>query len=81
MTAASRQSGAEGPDGSVGLKVMPIDNVTLRDAYDPGERAQSRRSGTSSGRPAGRSAPNVNGHYVRMLIRCGQVVMCPAVVP
>jgi hypothetical protein len=29
MTAASRQSGVEGTDGSVGLKVMPIDTVTL----------------------------------------------------
>jgi len=45
MTAASRQSGAEGTDGSVGLKVMPIDSVTLSDAHDPGERAQSRQPG------------------------------------
>jgi hypothetical protein len=39
MTAASRQSGVEGTDGSVGLKVMPIDSVTISDAHDPGERA------------------------------------------
>jgi hypothetical protein len=45
MTAASRQSGAEGTDGSVGLKVMPIDSVTISDAHDPGECAPTRRSG------------------------------------
>jgi hypothetical protein len=39
------QSGTEGTDGSVGLKAMPIDSVTLSDAYDPGERAQSRQLG------------------------------------
>jgi hypothetical protein len=33
----------EGTDGSVGLKVMPIDNVTLSDGCDPGERAPTRR--------------------------------------
>ncbi|HJZ01288.1 MAG TPA: hypothetical protein VJ305_11240 [Streptosporangiaceae bacterium] len=42
MTAASRQSGVEGTDGSVDLKAMPIDNVTISDAYDPGERAPTR---------------------------------------
>ena len=42
MTAASRQSGVEGPDGSAGLKVMPIDSVTLSDGYDPRERAPTR---------------------------------------
>jgi hypothetical protein len=42
MTAASRQSGAEGTDGPVGIKVMPIDSVTLSDAYDAGERAPTR---------------------------------------
>lgn len=36
--AASRQSGVEGTDGSAGLKVMPIDSVTLSDGYDPRER-------------------------------------------
>jgi hypothetical protein len=30
--------------------------------------AQPRRSGASSGRQAGPSAPHVNGHYVRMLL-------------
>jgi hypothetical protein len=44
MTAASRQSGVEGTDGSVDLKAMPIDSVTISDAYDPGERAPTRRS-------------------------------------
>jgi hypothetical protein len=39
MTAASRQPGAEGTGGSVDLKVMPIDPVTISDAHDPGERA------------------------------------------
>jgi hypothetical protein len=39
--AASRPSGAEGTGGPVGLEVMPIDSVTLSDAYDPGERTQS----------------------------------------
>jgi hypothetical protein len=43
--AASRQPGAEGTDGSVGLTVTPIDSVTLSDAYDAGERAPTRRSG------------------------------------
>jgi hypothetical protein len=43
MTAASRQSGAEGTGGPAGLKVMPIDSVTLSDAHDPGERALTRR--------------------------------------
>ena len=42
MTAASRQCGVEGPGGSVGLKVMPIDSVTLSDGHDPGERAPTR---------------------------------------
>ena len=35
----SRQPGAEGTDGSVGLKVMPIDSVTMSDTYSAGERA------------------------------------------
>ena len=42
MTAASRQSGMEGTDGSVGLKVMPIDSMTLSDGYDARERAPTR---------------------------------------
>src|SRR5580658_5780862 len=42
--------------GSVDLKAMPIDSVTISDAYDPGERAPTRRcvfwfgSGYSAGR-------------------------------
>jgi hypothetical protein len=39
--AVSRRSGAEGTGGLVDLEVMPIDSVTLSDAYDPGERTQS----------------------------------------
>ena len=35
---------AEGTGGLVDFEVMPIDSVTLSDAYDPRERAQSRRS-------------------------------------
>ena len=38
--AASRQSGAERTGGSAGLKVMPVDSVTLSDGSDPGERAR-----------------------------------------
>jgi hypothetical protein len=34
----------EETDGSVGLKVMPIDSVTLSDERGPGERAPTRRS-------------------------------------
>jgi hypothetical protein len=44
MTAASRQTGAEGTGGPAGFTVMPIDSVTLSDAYDPGERAPTGRS-------------------------------------
>jgi hypothetical protein len=43
--AASRQPGAEGTGGSVGLTVTPTDSVTLSDAYDAGERARTRRYG------------------------------------
>ena len=32
----------EGTDGSAGLKVLPIDSVTLSDGYDPRERAPTR---------------------------------------
>ncbi len=42
--AASRESGVEGTDGSVGLKVMPLDSVTLSDGCDRRERAPTRRS-------------------------------------
>jgi hypothetical protein len=37
--AASRQSGVEGSDGSVGLRVIPLEGVTLSDGYDPRTRA------------------------------------------
>jgi hypothetical protein len=50
MTAASRQSGVEGTGGSVGLKVMPVDSVTISDAHDPGELAPTRRSWLSQAR-------------------------------
>ena len=40
--AASRQSGVEGTDGSAGLKVMPLDSVTLSDGHDPREHAPTR---------------------------------------
>jgi hypothetical protein len=36
MTAASRRCGAEGAGGSLGLKVMPIDSVTLSDGHGRG---------------------------------------------
>jgi hypothetical protein len=39
--------GEERDGGSGGLKVMPIDSVTLSDGRDPGERAPSRLSGRS----------------------------------
>jgi hypothetical protein len=50
MTAASRQPGAEGTDGSAGLKVMPIDSMTLSDEGRQRERTRTRRSGRPSDR-------------------------------
>jgi hypothetical protein len=54
MTAASRQCGAEGPGGSVGLEVLPFDSVTLSDGHDPGERAPTRLHLQMGGGRAGR---------------------------
>jgi hypothetical protein len=72
--AASRQPGAEGTDGSVGLKVMPIDSVTLSDRYDPRERAPTRRyvrtSTPASGSPAAR-ANGRSGHRRGLAIASG----------
>jgi hypothetical protein len=42
VTAASRQCGAEGTGGSAGLKVMPIDSMTLSDEGRQRERARTR---------------------------------------
>ena len=59
MTAASRQCGAEGPGGSVGLEVMPIDSVTLSDGYGRGERAPTRLMRASLGLlESANAAPN-----------------------
>jgi hypothetical protein len=42
--AASRRSGVEGTGGSAGLKVLPIDSMTLSDEGRQRERTRTRRS-------------------------------------
>jgi hypothetical protein len=69
MTAASRQSGVEGTDGSVGLKVMPIDSVTISDSHDPGERADADLDGL-------RLSGDAERDHAYQTVRAG-VVTCP----
>jgi hypothetical protein len=44
-----QQTSLIGAGSKVGLKVMPVDSVALRDGHSPGERTPTRRSARTSG--------------------------------